>query len=65
LNVFRPHTLEELFRIRREVRGTLFSGGTDVQVKIRSGSLSPTALIDTKEIRTEKIVKSDEMMEYF
>jgi len=59
LNVFRPHTLEELFRIRREVRGTLFSGGTDVQVKIRSGSLSPTALIDTKEIRTEKIVKND------
>jgi len=62
LNVFKPRTLEELFSVKKKVKGTLFSGGTDVQVKIRSGTLNPTALIDTKGIDTEKIAKSDGML---
>ncbi len=50
----KPTKIEEVSRLKEE-GGILFSGGTDVFVKIRKGVVSPRMLIDTKGIETPKI----------
>ncbi len=58
-----PKTLEEISRLKEE-GGVLFSGGTDVFVKMRAGVLKPSLLIDTKRVELPKIECNGSMTIY-
>ncbi len=50
----KPSDLKEIATLKAN-GGVLFSGGTDVFVKMRNGVIAPKLLIDTKGIETPKI----------
>ncbi len=50
-----PDTLEAISDLKKE-GGVLFSGGTDVFVKMRLGKLTPKLLVDTKRLSTPGVV---------
>ncbi|QTA37205.1 FAD binding domain-containing protein [Thermosipho ferrireducens] len=53
VNYFRPKTIEEIAKIKQDTGGVLFSGGTDLFVKLRANTIKTDTVIDTKYI--EKI----------
>ncbi len=57
----RPGDLKEIAKYKSS-GGTLFSGGTDVFVKMRGGLLRPKILVDTKGVETPKIECTDTEM---
>ncbi len=58
-----PHSFEEISKLKKE-GGVLFSGGTDLFVKIRSGVLKPKMIVDTKGISTPKIEYNGKLRVY-
>ncbi|ABR31171.1 molybdopterin dehydrogenase [Thermosipho melanesiensis] len=50
---FSPTSLEELENLKSNINGVLFSGGTDLFVKMRYGIIDPEIVIDTKKINTK------------
>ncbi len=53
-NYAAPVTLEELSELKKG-GGKLFSGGTDLFVKMRAGVLKPDLVVDTKKVETPKL----------
>lgn len=49
-NYFLPKTVEELSEIKASTKGFLFSGGTDLFVKLRANAINTDTVIDTKAI---------------
>ncbi|MBB6061761.1 xanthine dehydrogenase FAD-binding subunit [Thermosipho japonicus] len=49
-NYFLPKTVEELSEIKASTKGFLFSGGTDLFVKMRANAIKTDTVIDTKAI---------------
>ena len=58
-----PETLEEISNYKKD-GGKLFSGGTDLFVKIKAGALRPSLVVDTKKIETPKIECEDGLKIY-
>ncbi len=58
-----PATVEELSKYKKD-GGRLFSGGTDLFVKIKAGALKPSLVVDTKKIETPKIECEEELKIY-
>ncbi|ANQ54236.1 molybdopterin dehydrogenase [Thermosipho affectus] len=51
-NYYSPSTLDELLKIKNNTNGVVFSGGTDLFVKMRYGIIKPQTVIDTKKIKS-------------
>ncbi len=49
-----PKELSEISKLKEE-GGVLFSGGTDVFVKMRAGAIAPNLLVDTKKVQLPKL----------
>ncbi len=58
-----PTTLEEISRYKKD-GGKLFSGGTDLFVKVRAGVIRPAIVVDTKKVETLKIDCKDGLKIY-
>ncbi|MBO8160329.1 MAG: FAD binding domain-containing protein [Thermosipho sp. (in: Bacteria)] len=54
-NYFRPSTIDELSELKIKTNGYLFSGGTDLFVKIRAGAINTDTVIDTKYLENEEL----------
>jgi len=54
-NYFRPKTIDELSELKLKTKGYLFSGGTDLFVKLRAGTIDTDTVIDTKYLNSKKI----------
>jgi xanthine dehydrogenase FAD-binding subunit len=54
-NYYRPKTIDELSELKLKTNGSLFSGGTDLFVKLRAGSIDTDTVIDTKYLDSKKI----------
>jgi xanthine dehydrogenase FAD-binding subunit len=57
-NYAKPSTSDELSKLLNE-GGIIFSGGTDIFVKIRAGVISPNLLIDSKYIQNRNMEFKD------
>ncbi len=58
-----PATLEEISKYKKD-GGKLFSGGTDLFVKMRAGVVKPSLVVDTKKVETPKIECEDGLKIY-
>ena len=58
-----PKTLDEISKLKED-GGVLFSGGTDVFVKMRAGAMRPSLLVDTKGVELPKIECNGSMAIY-
>lgn len=54
-NYYRPKTIDELSELKLKTNGSLFSGGTDLFVKLRAGAIDTDTVIDTKYLDSKKI----------
>ena len=61
---YAPTTLEEISKLKEE-GGLLFSGGTDVFVKMKAEVLNPEVLVDTKKLEVPEIKCSENELEIF
>lgn len=61
-NYFRPKTIDELSELKYKTNGYLFSGGTDLFVKLRAGIIDTDTVIDTKYLDTKGIEIKDKKL---